>query len=192
MEFFVNLKTSTLSFSTRAVFLVALKHFYNMNDMVLNWAKIGRFLGERTRKNKDRASTREEIGDLIHGYISPTIAEYRLLQLPVLKRLHHIRQTALAFTVFPGSVTARFGHVVGAMHIGGKMASQVLVLLSESNFKNLFPHTESKDFPHPSCQACLFIRRYIPSALFTLHREVDVKGHKIAVHKRHRRSEEFI
>jgi HD superfamily phosphohydrolase len=61
------------------------------------------------------------IGDPLHGYIPLTRLEYDVLQLPTLNRLHHIRQNAMAFLAFPGSVTTRFSHIVGALYIGGKL-----------------------------------------------------------------------
>lgn len=98
------------------------------------------------------------IGDPIHGYIPLTKLEYDLLQLPVMNRLHYIRQTAMGFIVFPGSVTTRFAHVVGALQIGGKMISQLLSTLPEQDFKVLFPDLTSS--PEPLVKAvrlaCLF------------------------------------
>jgi integrase len=43
----------------------ALKHFYEMNDIVLNWKKINRFIDEKTRTVKDRAYTKEEIRKML-------------------------------------------------------------------------------------------------------------------------------
>jgi integrase len=43
----------------------ALKHFYEMNDIVLNWKKINRFVGEKMRTVKDRPYTREEIRKML-------------------------------------------------------------------------------------------------------------------------------
>ncbi len=37
-----------ISWSSRNGELSALKHFYKMNDITLNWYKIGRYLGEHT------------------------------------------------------------------------------------------------------------------------------------------------
>jgi hypothetical protein len=39
----------------------ALKHFYEMSDITLNWKKINRFIGEKARTIQDRAYTKEEI-----------------------------------------------------------------------------------------------------------------------------------
>jgi hypothetical protein len=40
-------------------------HFYAMNDIVLNGKKIGRYMGDYIRSNKDRAYTQKEISQLL-------------------------------------------------------------------------------------------------------------------------------
>lgn len=85
-------------------------------------------------------------GDPIHGYIPLTKLEYNVLQLPTLNRLHYIRQNSLAFLAFPGSVTTRFSHVVGALHIGGKLVDQILSSMEKTNFAELFPEVPSPEF----------------------------------------------
>ena len=47
------------------LYLSAIMHFYLMNDIILNRKKIGRYLGEYTRPQKDRAYTSEEIHKLL-------------------------------------------------------------------------------------------------------------------------------
>ena len=54
-----------LSYSTKHLYLSILKHFYEMNDVVLNWKKIGKYLGEDDRIVFDRAYSREEIQTLL-------------------------------------------------------------------------------------------------------------------------------
>jgi integrase len=50
-----------LSWQTRVIRTAALKHFYEMNDVTLNWKKINRFIGEKVRTVQDRAYTKDEI-----------------------------------------------------------------------------------------------------------------------------------
>ena len=45
--------------------LAALKKFYEMNDVILNWKKVSSYLGENTKRFKDRAYTTEEIQQLL-------------------------------------------------------------------------------------------------------------------------------
>lgn len=47
------------------LYLSAVMHFYSMNDVVLNRKKIGRYIGEQVRKQKDRAYSTEEIHRLL-------------------------------------------------------------------------------------------------------------------------------
>lgn len=98
------------------------------------------------------------IGDPIHGYIPLTKLEYNLLQLPVMNRLHYINQTAMAYLVFPGSVTTRFTHVVGAAHLGGKIITQLLsTIKKDGDFTELFPKVSSPEFIVKAVRlACLF------------------------------------
>jgi integrase len=55
------MKSKDRSYSRIKVNLAALKHFYDMNDVLLNWKKISKFVGAVKRKNNDRAYTHEEI-----------------------------------------------------------------------------------------------------------------------------------
>ena len=43
-----------------------------MNDIIVNRKKIGKFLGEHTKKVKDRAYTREEIKKIVDAQIENT------------------------------------------------------------------------------------------------------------------------
>ncbi len=101
--------------------------------------------------------TPKVIGDPVHGYIKLTDLEYDLLQLPTMNRLHHVRQTAVAYLAFPGSVTTRFSHVVGALHVGGRMIEIILDKLKKTDFDVLFPNLTSPEFLIKSIRlACLF------------------------------------
>jgi integrase len=61
IEFICVQKRNGLSWQTLVIRAAALKHFYEMNDMTLNWKKINRFIGEKARTIQDRAYTKEEI-----------------------------------------------------------------------------------------------------------------------------------
>jgi len=104
-----------------------------------------------------KLDTYKVIGDPVHGYIRITPLEYDLLQLPIMNRLHYIHQTATAQLTFPGSVTTRFSHVIGAMYLGGKIISHLLTTINEIDFRELFPGIEKPDFVVKSIRlACLF------------------------------------
>jgi hypothetical protein len=42
-------QVNAFAYSTKYLYLSVLKHFYEMNDVVLNWKKISRYLGENER-----------------------------------------------------------------------------------------------------------------------------------------------
>lgn len=54
-------KNQKLSYALSSTRLAALKKFYEMNDVTLNWKRISNYLGENTKCFKDRAYTNEEI-----------------------------------------------------------------------------------------------------------------------------------
>lgn len=58
-------KNQKLSYSSLAMRLAALRKFYEMNDVILNWKKVSNYLGENAKIFKDRAYTTEEIQQLL-------------------------------------------------------------------------------------------------------------------------------
>lgn len=76
------------------------------------------------------------IKDPIHSYLTVTTysdsldvsgskrfnSEIDLISNPWLQRLRRVRQTQAAYAVFPGLEHSRFQHVLGVMHLAGKMA----------------------------------------------------------------------
>ena len=89
-------ETNGLSSQTLTVFTAALKHFYNMNDIILNWKKINSFIGELVRTVKDRAYSRKEIEEVLEKcderkrvmILLQTSAGLRIGALPELKIKH--------------------------------------------------------------------------------------------------------
>jgi integrase len=65
IAYLVFMKSKQTSFSNRNGQISALKHFYKINDISLNWYKITKYLGEYKRMVKDRAYTTEEIQKLL-------------------------------------------------------------------------------------------------------------------------------
>lgn len=65
ISYILALEEKGLSYGTKQVALAAVKHFYSMNDINLNWKKIARFLGESKKTVKDRPYTHEEIRQLL-------------------------------------------------------------------------------------------------------------------------------
>jgi integrase len=68
IQYLKKLKDDGLSYSHRNTALAAIKHDYlmfNDNNLVLNWKKIAKFLGENERKYEIRGYTQDEIRRLI-------------------------------------------------------------------------------------------------------------------------------
>ena len=59
--YLTQMKAEGLSYSYRNSAFSAIKHSYSMNDIILNWPKISKFIGEKTSDNDIRGYTREEI-----------------------------------------------------------------------------------------------------------------------------------
>ena len=66
-----------------------------------------------------------QILDNVHGFISYTEAEKRIMDTQLFKRLQSIKQLSVVNWVFPGSEHTRFIHSLGVMHIADKMATSL-------------------------------------------------------------------
>jgi len=65
------------------------------------------------------------IKDAIFGNIELTPAESMLLDTPEMQRLRYVRQTGLAYLVYPGATHSRFEHSLGTMHITKEIAKEM-------------------------------------------------------------------
>jgi site-specific recombinase XerD len=65
ISYLMSMKNDGLSSSYRNVALAAIKHYYEMNDILLNWKKISRFIGEQKFDNQIRGYNHEEIQKLL-------------------------------------------------------------------------------------------------------------------------------
>jgi HD superfamily phosphohydrolase len=65
--------------------------------------------------------------DPIHGFIHADPLEKALIDSRPLQRLRSIRQLGFAYLVFPGAEHSRFGHVLGAMELAGRVYDAVAV-----------------------------------------------------------------
>jgi len=59
--------------------------------------------------------------DPIHGFLRADPLEAALINTRPLQRLRFVRQLGLSFLVFPGAEHSRFSHVLGAMHLAGRV-----------------------------------------------------------------------
>lgn len=63
-----------------------------------------------------------QILDNVHGFISYTDAEQKIMQTQLFRRLQSIKQLSVVNWVFPGSEHTRYIHSLGVMHVADKMA----------------------------------------------------------------------
>ncbi|RKU11452.1 hypothetical protein C6502_08775 [Candidatus Poribacteria bacterium] len=66
-----------------------------------------------------------EIRDPIHGLIELLPKEVDIINTGVFQRLRRIRQLAMAFLVYPGTLHTRFEHSIGVMHIAGRICDRL-------------------------------------------------------------------
>ena len=66
-----------------------------------------------------------EVRDPIHGLIALSQKEVDLINTRGFQRLRRIRQLAMAFLVYPGTLHTRFDHSIGVMHIAGRICNQL-------------------------------------------------------------------
>ena len=59
--------------------------------------------------------------DPIHGFIRTDDLETALVQSRPMQRLRFIRQLGWTFLIFPGAEHSRFSHVLGTMHLAGRV-----------------------------------------------------------------------
>jgi uncharacterized protein len=59
--------------------------------------------------------------DPIHGFVRADPLETALVNSRPVQRLRFIHQLGFTFLVFPGAEHSRFGHVLGAMHLAGRV-----------------------------------------------------------------------
>lgn len=84
------------------------------------------------------------IRDPVHGDVLMTPAEYELIQLPLVMRLHKVRQNSMAYLAYPGAMTSRFEHAIGTMFMGSKIAHRVLGRMAQKDFDALFPNADGR------------------------------------------------
>jgi hypothetical protein len=65
------------------------------------------------------------IRDPIHGNLTISEEELRVLDAPEMQRLRRVRQLGFVYFVYPSATHSRFEHSLGAFHVAGKIATAV-------------------------------------------------------------------
>ena len=63
--------------------------------------------------------------DPVHGDVYLSHEELAVLDTREMQRLRGIKQLGTAYLVYPGAVHTRFDHVIGALHMTGKVIESV-------------------------------------------------------------------
>lgn len=91
IQYIIHLKKEGMSYHGISNYVVPVKSFYAINDIVLNVAKIGKFMPEIHKMKKDRAYTHEEISKMVE------IADERMRVVILLLASTGIRIGAVPF-----------------------------------------------------------------------------------------------
>ena len=67
-----------------------------------------------------------EIREPIHSTIFFDDEEAKVVDHPIFQRMRHIRQIGLSYLVYPGATHDRFSHMLGAMHLAGRVWSAIM------------------------------------------------------------------
>lgn len=79
----------------------------------------------------DRAGehlTSKEVRDAVHGLISLTPDEWRVVDSRPFQRLRGVQQLAMTHLVYPGARHSRFEHCVGACYVAGRLADRLAAI----------------------------------------------------------------
>ncbi len=101
IDYILQLKKEGLSPMYINVSLSTMKHLCIMNDVMINHRKIGKFIGEQTKMNEDRAYTHEEIQRLLN------VCDLRMKMVVLL-----LASTGMRIGALP---TLRLGEVSGSL-----------------------------------------------------------------------------
>lgn len=72
-----------------------------------------------------------ELRDPIHQTIEFDEREKAVIDHPVFQRMRYVRQLGLSYLVYPGAAHDRFSHMLGAMHIAGRVWDNVMSVSGE-------------------------------------------------------------
>lgn len=67
----------------------------------------------------------KSIRDPLYGFIGLSEEETRLVDAPLFRRLHYIKQLSHAFVAYPSAIHTRFEHSLGCMHVAGKISDEL-------------------------------------------------------------------
>lgn len=78
-----------------------------------------------------------ELRDPIHQTIEFDEREKAVIDHPIFQRMRYVRQLGLSYLVYPGAAHDRFSHMLGAMHIAGRVWDNIMEV-SGGTLKGMF------------------------------------------------------
>ena len=82
-----------------------------------------------------------EIRDPVHQTVPFSDVEKPVIDHPIFQRMRWIRQLGLSFLVYPGATHDRFSHMIGAMHLAGRVWDNI-ALVSAERLQKLYSKKE--------------------------------------------------
>ena len=67
----------------------------------------------------------KSIRDPLYGFVDLTKLEIKIIDTPVFRRLHGIKQLSHAFVAYPSAIHTRFEHSLGVTHLADRMSRQL-------------------------------------------------------------------
>jgi len=86
-----------------------------------------------------------ELRDPIHQTIEFDDDEKAVIDHPIFQRMRYVRQLGLSYLVYPGATHDRFSHMLGAMHVAGRIWDNVSRVSGEA-LSEMFSAAEVKYF----------------------------------------------
>ena len=71
------------------------------------------------------------VPDVIHGPITLTRVESRVLESAYYQRLRWVKQLGFSFYIFPGATHTRFAHALGVSHVMDKILRSIKKSVNE-------------------------------------------------------------
>jgi integrase len=122
------LKSKGLSAGTRNIAAASLRHFYNMNDVVLNWDSIRKFVGEDDTKRVDREYSLDEIAKILDA------ADIKYKAIILLMFSSSLRIGSL-HTMQYGDLTKMKGHDIFKVTVYARTRSEYYTFCTPEAFK---------------------------------------------------------
>lgn len=129
--------------------------------------------------------------DNVHGFISYTKAEEKIINTLLFKRLQSIKQLSIVNWVFPGSEHTRYIHSLGVMYIADKIALQLNLTIRERKIVRLagllhdighYPLSHVCEFPYKKNlkgfyddDFCLQVNKETKEKIDSLNEEVNTQ-----------------